>query len=88
MEMIGEPLNEQQLTQLLAIADLDQDGLINYDDENCERCEERSLEVNKGHLTNNSIAIELMKLVTNSPPVWFSKSPFDRRKIKKREVIA
>uniref|UniRef100_A0A1B0F974 EF-hand domain-containing protein n=1 Tax=Glossina morsitans morsitans TaxID=37546 RepID=A0A1B0F974_GLOMM len=31
MEMIGEPLNEQQLTQLLAIADLDQDGLINYE---------------------------------------------------------
>uniref|UniRef100_A0A1A9WFB8 EF-hand domain-containing protein n=1 Tax=Glossina brevipalpis TaxID=37001 RepID=A0A1A9WFB8_9MUSC len=31
MEMIGEPLNEQQLTQLLAIADLDQDGRINYE---------------------------------------------------------
>lgn len=32
MEMIGEPLNEQQLTQLLAIADLDQDGRINYEE--------------------------------------------------------
>ncbi|XP_046808426.1 calcium-binding protein E63-1 [Lucilia cuprina] len=32
MEMIGEPLNETQLTQLLAIADLDQDGKINYED--------------------------------------------------------
>lgn len=31
MEMIGEPLNETQLTQLLAIADLDQDGKINYE---------------------------------------------------------
>jgi len=31
MEMIGEPLNEQQLEQLLAIADLDQDGRINYE---------------------------------------------------------
>ncbi|KAH8366018.1 hypothetical protein KR093_008171, partial [Drosophila rubida] len=33
MEMIGEPLNEQQLEQLLAIADLDQDGRINYEGE-------------------------------------------------------
>ncbi|XP_065362430.1 calcium-binding protein E63-1 isoform X2 [Calliphora vicina] len=32
MEMIGEPLNETQLTQLLAIADLDQDGKINYEE--------------------------------------------------------
>ncbi|KAM8710307.1 hypothetical protein ACLKA7_017010 [Drosophila subpalustris] len=32
MEMIGEPLNEQQLEQLLAIADLDQDGRINYEE--------------------------------------------------------
>lgn len=31
MEMIGEPLSETQLTQLLAIADLDQDGRINYE---------------------------------------------------------
>lgn len=31
MEMIGEPLNETQLSQLLAIADLDQDGKINYE---------------------------------------------------------
>lgn len=31
MEMIGEPLNEQQVEQLLAIADLDQDGRINYE---------------------------------------------------------
>uniref|UniRef100_A0A1B0BT37 EF-hand domain-containing protein n=1 Tax=Glossina palpalis gambiensis TaxID=67801 RepID=A0A1B0BT37_9MUSC len=31
MEMIGEPLNEQQLNQLLAIADLDRDGRINYE---------------------------------------------------------
>lgn len=33
MEMIGEPLNEQQLEQLLVIADLDQDGRINYEGE-------------------------------------------------------
>ncbi|XP_017473416.1 PREDICTED: calcium-binding protein E63-1 [Rhagoletis zephyria] len=32
MEMIGEPLSEAQLTQLLAIADLDQDGRINYEE--------------------------------------------------------
>ncbi|XP_053953950.1 calcium-binding protein E63-1 isoform X4 [Anastrepha ludens] len=32
MEMIGEPLSEVQLTQLLAIADLDQDGRINYEE--------------------------------------------------------
>ncbi|XP_017843159.1 calcium-binding protein E63-1 isoform X2 [Drosophila busckii] len=32
MEMIGEPLNEQQLEQLLVIADLDQDGRINYEE--------------------------------------------------------
>ncbi|XP_064539411.1 calcium-binding protein E63-1 isoform X2 [Drosophila montana] len=32
MEMIGEPLNEAQLEQLLAIADLDQDGRINYEE--------------------------------------------------------
>ncbi|XP_011196006.1 calcium-binding protein E63-1 isoform X2 [Zeugodacus cucurbitae] len=32
MEMIGEPLSEIQLTQLLAIADLDQDGRINYEE--------------------------------------------------------
>ncbi|XP_018783197.1 PREDICTED: calcium-binding protein E63-1 isoform X2 [Bactrocera latifrons] len=32
MEMIGEPLSETQLTQLLAIADLDQDGRINYEE--------------------------------------------------------
>ncbi|KRG05641.1 uncharacterized protein Dmoj_GI12767, isoform H [Drosophila mojavensis] len=32
MEMIGEPLNEQQVEQLLAIADLDQDGRINYEE--------------------------------------------------------
>ncbi|XP_075163960.1 ecdysone-induced protein 63F 1 isoform X4 [Haematobia irritans] len=32
MEMIGEPLTETQLTQLLAIADLDQDGRINYEE--------------------------------------------------------
>ncbi|KAL9904546.1 ecdysone-induced protein 63F 1 isoform 2-T2 [Glossina fuscipes fuscipes] len=32
MEMIGEPLNEQQLNQLLAIADLDRDGRINYEE--------------------------------------------------------
>ncbi|XP_030380186.1 calcium-binding protein E63-1 isoform X3 [Scaptodrosophila lebanonensis] len=32
MEMIGEPLNETQLEQLLAIADLDQDGRINYEE--------------------------------------------------------
>ncbi|XP_034483868.1 calcium-binding protein E63-1 isoform X2 [Drosophila innubila] len=32
MEMIGEPLNEQQLEQLLTIADLDQDGRINYEE--------------------------------------------------------
>lgn len=31
MEMIGEPLTETQLTQLLAIADLDQDGRIDYE---------------------------------------------------------
>jgi len=36
MEMIGEPLNEQQLEQLLVIADLDQDGRINYEGE-CNR---------------------------------------------------
>lgn len=36
MEMIGEPLNEAQLEQLLAIADLDQDGRINYEGE-CSR---------------------------------------------------
>lgn len=33
MEMIGEPLNETQLTQLLTIADLDHDGKINYEGE-------------------------------------------------------
>ncbi|XP_073843084.1 ecdysone-induced protein 63F 1 isoform X1 [Musca autumnalis] len=32
MEMIGEPLTETQLTQLLAIADLDQDGRIDYEE--------------------------------------------------------
>ncbi|XP_032598337.1 calcium-binding protein E63-1 isoform X1 [Drosophila grimshawi] len=32
MEMIGEPLNEAQLEQLLVIADLDQDGRINYEE--------------------------------------------------------
>lgn len=31
MDIIGEPLNETQLTQLLLIADLDQDGRINYE---------------------------------------------------------
>lgn len=31
MEMIGESLTETQLTQLLAIADLDKDGKINYE---------------------------------------------------------
>ncbi|XP_055912385.1 calcium-binding protein E63-1 isoform X2 [Eupeodes corollae] len=32
MEMIGESLTEAQLSQLLAIADLDKDGKINYEE--------------------------------------------------------
>lgn len=32
MEMIGESLTETQLSQLLAIADLDKDGKINYEE--------------------------------------------------------
>lgn len=38
MEMIGEPLSEAQLTQLLAIADLDQDGRINYEGRLIKSC--------------------------------------------------
>ena len=35
MEMIGETLNETQLTEMLNLADLDKDGQINYEGE-CE----------------------------------------------------
>lgn len=33
MDMIGETVTEQQLTEMLALADLDKDGKINYEGE-------------------------------------------------------
>ncbi len=33
MEMIGENVTESQLTEMLALADLDKDGKINYEGE-------------------------------------------------------
>lgn len=37
MEMIGEQLNDQQLTDLLTLADVDKDGRINYEGALLER---------------------------------------------------
>ena len=35
MEMIGENVTESQVTEMLALADLDKDGKINYEGRNC-----------------------------------------------------
>lgn len=35
MDMIGETVNEAQLSEMLAIADLDKDGKINYEGKYC-----------------------------------------------------
>lgn len=31
MEIIGEPVTEQELNEMLALADIDKDGRINYE---------------------------------------------------------
>lgn len=39
MEMIQESVTENQVTEMLALADLDKDGKINYEGKHANRCE-------------------------------------------------
>lgn len=39
MEMIQESVTENQVTEMLALADLDKDGKINYEGKHENRCE-------------------------------------------------